>query len=308
MPWLRNLPKDALVLAASYGDSVGRAEFSRRHVLELEYVHPTNAFGMIKREFVGSAHSGLLSDLKALRERESGQPKHVLCEHEMQGHYMRGMIAHAMSLINHYCTVYQMFTDPNVYSYMWLIHPALRGNESYAVLLEQLDPKLARLPWARTNRSLRGKTEGTRTGLRAEFHEYAQWTGSSLYDRLRGRLDLEWFAGTGIFDVEGIEKLVQMVRGGQRSVRRYGRRPQWTLTWLLSLRRFAERLAELGKHATSERNDQGFFHHALSQVPQEHRNIVWRTFTGNAVVYDAVKRARQFMLKRKALREFPPQA
>src|SRR3989442_721563 len=70
-----------------------------------------------------------------------------------------------MSVINHFCSVYQMFTDPRVYSYMWSLHPSLCVDEVYAVLLGRLHPNLARLPWARTNRALRGRTEGTRLRL-----------------------------------------------------------------------------------------------------------------------------------------------
>ena len=47
MMWFRDLPAGALVLGGSYGDSVGRAEFSGRTVLELLPYQSSNLFGLL---------------------------------------------------------------------------------------------------------------------------------------------------------------------------------------------------------------------------------------------------------------------
>jgi asparagine synthase (glutamine-hydrolysing) len=244
MHWFKNVSNDVLVLAASYGDSVGRAVFSGRHVLELAPLRPTNMFGLMRREVLASAYSGLMEDNSALHDRSPGQPRYVLCEHAMQGHYMRNMIGQAMSVIGQYCPIYQAFTDPKVYSYMWSIHPSLRTDGVYGELLEQLNPGLARLPWARTNRALRGATVGSQSGLRKNFHEYASWISGPLFERLRRYIDPDWFAETGIFDAGAIRDLEEYIRNGNQS---FGFAPYERWVWLAGFCRLAQRLEAMGK-------------------------------------------------------------
>ena len=151
MLWFKCLVACELVLAGSYGDSIGRGEFSGRHVLELDYLCPTNPYNLICREQVQSAARRSSQICASLLTRAGDVPKYVRCEYEMQCHYMRGEIAQAASIISRFCSFYQMFTSPAVYGYMWSLHPARRDDDIYAALLEQLSPELARLPWARTN-------------------------------------------------------------------------------------------------------------------------------------------------------------
>lgn len=249
MHWFRNVSPDALVLAASYGDSVGRAEFSGKHVLELDYLRPVNSFGLLKKEVDAYAYQGVKDDLKQLQDRTAGQPAYVLCEHEMQGHYMRNMISQAMSVINRYCRVYQMFTHPAIYSYMWSIHPARRDDNVYAELLELLDPRLARTPWARTNRALRGATVDTQRGLRKGYHEYEAWIEGPLFEELNRYINPDWFAETGIFDPDNVRRLSEEVRNGRQGKGLYAFKPYEIYLWLAAFRRLAEQLEKMGKSA-----------------------------------------------------------
>ncbi|MHC5060998.1 MAG: asparagine synthase-related protein [Planctomycetota bacterium] len=246
MHWFQNVPKDAIVLAGSYGDSVGRAEFSGQHFLELNYLRPKNFFGLIRQDVLELAYSGVVSDLKQLRERTPGRPKYVRCEHEMQGHYMRGLTAHAMSVIGQYCSIYQMFTHPKTYSYMWSIHPALRYNNIYAELLEKLNHQIARMPWARTNRSLKGKTVGAKRGLARDFHHYAKWISGPLYDEFHEYVDSNWFAATGIFDRDRVRNLSREVVNLRTKESIYGFSPCEKWLWLVAFRFLAEHLESMG--------------------------------------------------------------
>ena len=301
MRWFPTVSKDALVLAASYGDSVGRAEFSKTHLLELKYLRPANTFGLMSSAAMDIANSYLQADLTALGKRAEGRPKYAICECEMQAHYMRGLIAQAMRVIDSYCTVYQMFTHPSVYSYMWSIHPALRFDNVYAELLQQLDPRLARLPWARTNKALKGRTQGARAGLRRSFHDYAAWIGGPLYDELSRAVDPVWFAETGIFRAERVAALCEEVRCGPKGFRSYD-----IFVWLAGFRRLADWLGEQGKQVKLGETLQGNSVTVPQPVPEQRVGRLRAALRRSPVLHQLAKKARRLFLKYDARRRYPP--
>lgn len=241
MTWFESAPRDALVLAASYGDSVGRAEFSKRSLVELTPLRPPRFAPRLRGAALAAGRARIEEDLRALRDRAPGAPRHAVCEHEMNGHYLRGVIGHAMSLIGNWCDVYQVFTHPAVYRFVWSLHPALRDDAIYACLLERLHPRAARLPWARTGRALRGRTEGRVPGLRAKFHDYAGWVGGELHADLARAVDPEWFEATGLFDPAAVAALREKVRGDRESFRLTE-----IFAWLAAIRRFGDLAAAGG--------------------------------------------------------------
>jgi asparagine synthase (glutamine-hydrolysing) len=248
MLWFKNnVGKEAIVLAGSYGDSVGRAEFSGRHLLELDFLRPYNPFNLIRQDCLPHSIEGIQDDLSSLHARAGNDgPKYVLCEIERQCYYMRGMIAHAMAVINKWCTLYQMFTDPDVYTYVWSLHPSRRDNSIYAALLERIHPGLARLPWARTNRALRGRTVGSKKGLRQSFRDYDHWASNELYSEISGIVDPEWYESTGIFNANQIRILNNAIAGGPDLLKDYGFKPYDIWLWLAGFRKMIEKLQEQG--------------------------------------------------------------
>ena len=304
MLWFKNnVGKEALVLAGSYGDSIGRAEFSGRHVLELDFLKPYNPFNLIKDDVLPQAILGIQNDLSLLHERAGRErPKHALCEIEMQCHYMRGMIAHSMDVINNWCTLYQMFTDPKVYTYMWSLHPSRRGDSIYAALLEMLHPDLARLPWARTNRALRGRTVGAQKGLRPKFHNYAHWTSNVLYDEILRIVDPDWYESIGIFNADQVRLLNKSIALGSDSLKDHGFKPYDVWLWLAGFRKMIEKL-----------KTQGFTLHAVKQKEPPHTPLRYfdkrsslRIIMSNIkLMHKAVSYCRKRITKIKALRKWP---
>jgi asparagine synthase (glutamine-hydrolysing) len=253
MTWFRSASRDALVLAGSYGDMVGRAEFSGTRLLELSFLEPSNAFGLLRPEALDAAREGVARELGALHARSPGKPRYVLCEHEMHGHYTRSLIAHAMSVIDHFCDVYQIFTDPRVYGFMWSLHPSLRYDEVYGVLLERLHPDLARLPWARTNRALRGRSAGARPELLPNFHEYLGWISGPLREELERKVDPDWCAATGLFDGARVRALRELVHEGPAGEARHsGVNPFEIFAWLACFRHLVGWAESLGKKVRFE--------------------------------------------------------
>ncbi len=307
--WFKSLPKDALVLAGSYGDSIGRAEFAGKHLLELDHFTISNKFGLLKPGVFGYSFEQLSGEFKTLHNRAPGYPKHALCEHEMQGFRMRGGLGHAMTIINRFCYVYQMYTAPDVYEYMWSIHPSLRNDDIYATVLENINEKLARMPWARTNRALQGPTEGALPELRMHYHEYTKWSSGPLYDELSQYIRPDWYEATGVFDAEKIRQLSKQVHYSQARVGRLNE--VWL--WLAAFRRFIEHLEKAGKSIAYGINHKDLPHRGIWQVPKKIKKNVILLPSKLSVLNILLRRLRdlyrkinKYFLMRRAIREFPP--
>jgi hypothetical protein len=302
MSWFNEVSRDALVLAASYGDSVGRAEFSKKSVLELGGLRPVNKFDLLKPIACLSATGELELDLTDLDTRSNDARKYVRREHAMQGHYMRGMIGQAMSLINNYCTLYLPFTSPKVYSYMWSIHPARRTDDVYAHLLEQLCPSIARLPWSRTNRALAGSTEGAEPELAIHFHKYGPWMQELASGVLKDEFDPSWYQSTGLFRRDAIEKVRDLVTKSPKNAR-----AQEIYLWLIALRRFVNHLNDNGKTVRFDLEDSSSdFQTTTAEVPAERASGLRMWARRKQLLYNSVRSVRRRLLRLDARRRYPP--
>jgi hypothetical protein len=195
MDWFRNAQPDDLVIASSFGDMIGRAEFSGVHLKNLSLPPIHNPGGLI--------HPTIFSELMPLanKDREKTWENVIEAddwiknEFDMQENYVRRMLCHAMDYIRQFCAVHQAFTSEKVVSYMWSLSTESRTDETYRYLLQGLDPRLYSLPWARTGVAPDGTLEKD-PKLTKEFHELGNW----LQHDLRPRLE-ELFFSPGIRDL-----------------------------------------------------------------------------------------------------------
>jgi asparagine synthase (glutamine-hydrolysing) len=305
MSWFKTVSKEALVLAGSYGDSIGRAEFSKKHLLELDYLRPSNPFGIVKNDIANQACREILNDCTVLRQRTGENiPRYVACEHQMQGIYMRNMIGHVMGIINQYCTLYQMFTAPEVYGYMWSLHPARRDDTIYAALLENYLPGLARLPWSRTNKALSGKTIGVDSKLQKGFHDYPGWCSGTLYAEIKSMVDPDWFDSIGIFNPQAIRFLNQSLSSGSSNLKYLGMKPYSIWLWLAGFRILYDKFIAAGKEIKIDQ-----LPHDLSMVnvlSKRSTSEMRRYIGNNPLLYKTASCVRRWWYKRAAIRAFPP--
>ena len=299
MSWLKCLSKDSVVLAGSYGDSIGRAEFSGRHLLELDYLKPMNTFGLLKEELIEPAYIGLKKDFQELKNRSGDVEQYVHCEHQQQGFYMRSLIGHAMNTINQYTTLYQMFTAPSVFRYVWSIHPSYRNDLMYAELLELLHPVLARMPWARTNKALKGKTRSMKNSLVKEFHDYKGWIRGPLYSDILKIVDPDWFEQNGIFDPSSVRKLNNAILANTASYSKYGMRPFEIWVWLASFRGFAEELVNRSKSIIPASNQYAKASKVLS-INRDARSSLRRSLSSVKPIHSIISKIRKFYVNRVA--------
>jgi asparagine synthase (glutamine-hydrolysing) len=301
MTWFRDVEPDAVVIAVSWGDQIGRAEFHGQHLLELPKMEPVDLFGLLTPDARATGLQTFRADLRAFNARGEGRPEYVLREHEGYGQYMWGGIAPSMSIISRYCTLCQAYTHRDVYSYMWSIHPSLRTDDMYAALLRQLDPRLARLPWARTNRALRGPTVGADARLRRRFHDYYGWISGPLFDELHDRLDHVWLEQTGLFLPGAIERLGETVR------RTANPAACELFAWLASFCRLGQLVTEAGK--TFVPPDIKAAPPVELETPSAGRRV--RRWLGRSAIlsraYARLRPLRRYLLRRRAMKLYPPE-
>lgn len=309
MLWFKNIPSTALVLAGSFGDSIGRAEFGGLHLLQLPVQTPKNRYALLKPNVYQAICKELKADLDAIHSRAKGDvPLYAKNEHWMQGYRMRGGLCHALCVINQYANIYQMYTAPEVFEFMWSLHPSRRDDEIYATLLQNKFPALARVPWPRTNRAIRGPTEGARNDLRPEYHEYIKWSSGPLYAELNSRIDPDWFETFGIFDPESIREMKKLVKASRERVGHLNR--SWL--WLAGFRTFIEYLEENGKKAVIQTE----WPDEVTEAPRKASLfqrcsvcVAGTTPLANSALRAARKYGRKQQLKRlkkEALRKYPP--
>ena len=300
LDWFRQVSPDALVLAASYGDSVGRAEYSGKHLVELRNLIPCNAYGLLKTDAASDAIENVKKDFDELNSRcPKGTARYVLLENRMEGVYMRNMLGQVTSLITRYCDYYQMFTAPEVYGYMWSIHPVCRNNDMYAELLKRLNPQLAHLPWARTNKALRGKTIGQRENLKPAHHKYRDWIAADVYKRYAEYVSPDWFEATGLFDPSAISKLSIVIKEGKVS----DLRPYEIWSWLITFRKFAEMVERTGRKI---KNYKGSATPNILTVNTYNRSFLRRILSKSKLIRRIFARIRKSFLKRQIKKKYPP--
>src|SRR5690606_15105984 len=108
-------------LAGSFGDGIGRGEYSGATLKELKGLdhNSLNVAGLLRDDFNRIVKKDVMLDIQTYHKRFPEREKYQLFEQDMQIHYMRRMLNPCMSIINRKRPLFQMFTSPSVYGYIW---------------------------------------------------------------------------------------------------------------------------------------------------------------------------------------------
>lgn len=175
MSQLRDRKDVDCFLAGSFGDSIGRAEFSGKHITKVDSLEKkiNNPNYLLRSDFNDIVNIGLKDDLRLYRNHFKQEEIYQDNEIDLQAHYMRRMLNPCMAIINKKIAVYQMFSSPKVYSYMWSLNPKLRNDLNYKIILEKNSPELLEIPWARTG-LLYPLTKGEPDNYAKNHHNYSE--------------------------------------------------------------------------------------------------------------------------------------
>lgn len=221
------------VLAGSYGDSIGRGEYSGRHIRKLPRIidHGLNHFAFLKEEASTRGKVEILADWQAGRRRFKGRAEMQLREIDLQMHYMRRQLNTCMEIVDDMVPFYQMFGHPKVFGFMWSLRPECRSDGIYSELLASLPGRLLELPWARTGRAYMG-ISGPSDELSQHTARYGEWLRNDCRD-----LVLEWL-NSGVLQRLGIfndRALEHWTRHWPSSVGVGADRLDERMAWLTSL-------------------------------------------------------------------------
>lgn len=206
------------ILAASYGDMVGRADFSGSHLLNLEPILQGRSYSFIKRRDFWLIRRKVFREVGEESVRDAygyreflglDSQKHNYCEIEQYIHYARRKLQAAMSYIGMHVPLYQLFTAPEVFGFMWSFDPQIRNDSVYAELIQLLPGDLADIPWART-----GMVFGVKAGdvdpAPKEHHQYGIWLRRDLRDFIQNKVLSDAIMNLGIFNEQTLVKLVKL--------------------------------------------------------------------------------------------------
>ena len=213
IPQIRDDNDFDVVLAGSYGDSVGRAEFSGKRILDVKPLglNIYNVGLMLSPNVFNACRISAMDDLCAYHAMYAREQKYMQNELDYQLHYMRRMLNPCMDLIQEKMSFHQVFTDPAVFGFMWSIDPALRTNEVYACLLKQFSSDLRKIPWSRTGLPY-PETEGKPDEYKRINSNYIQLIVGELYPDISDRAMSDEISRLGIFNMRSIKALLVLIK------------------------------------------------------------------------------------------------
>ncbi|MBU8923106.1 MAG: hypothetical protein KOO63_14905 [Bacteroidales bacterium] len=208
-----------VVIAGSYGDSIGRAEYSGVHVsavFDYESIS-RDRFGVLRGCVLDETASAIRGDLQAQKEIWPGRS--ILAEREAarQIHYMRRKFQAVMVAALEPLPLAQMFTRPDVVSLMWGLDPEIRDDRYYKILSEELGQSLDNVPWARTGQLFQNQAEKSTEVAPRQFHRYGSWLREDLGAEIASRAMSDRVLGTGLFNESSLGRLLAAWRLGRTS-------------------------------------------------------------------------------------------
>jgi asparagine synthase (glutamine-hydrolysing) len=147
------------------------------------------------------------------------------------------MINACMGVINEKIPVYQLFSKPSVFGFMWSIAPHLRTNEIYRNMLRHFAHDLDDIPWARTGLPF-PQTQGTPDQLDRLHDSYRRIINEELFDTLKPMVLSPEVDRLGLFNMDALESLLTINKLLPHTSRTW---LDEKLLWIAALSEFAER-------------------------------------------------------------------
>lgn len=239
MPRIRKIKGVDCILAASYGDSVGRAEYSGRHVTQLIPFeqHTLNWFKLLRIDAYKELSAGLAKDITRYRTLFPRSDSYQQHEIDQQAHYMRRKLNHCMAVINEKIPLLHVFSSLDVFGFMWSLSPKVRTNLIYKCMLDLFKTDLSDIPWARTGSPYLSESEPINAypGL---HHRYGEWIRGELYDLIREKALSQSINSLNIFNMQALSSALAHNRKIAHQVR--ATKMDEISIWLAALSEFVQ--------------------------------------------------------------------
>jgi Asparagine synthase len=238
MSQVREIEGIDAIIAGSYGDSVGRAEFSGKHLLSIKGTlsNNLNKFGLLKNEVIESNITNVVNDAFGYKHYIKRTKEYQYREIEQEMHYMRRKLQACMNYISEKIPVYQLFTDPKTFGFMWGLDPSIRNDKIYEIILKELPNDLGSIPWARTGESLNSTVKDNNNTLK-NHHKYGVWLRNDLNTFITELVTNNRIFDLGVFNEQA---LLNLLRIWPKSTTITTNQIDEIISWLASLSLFLE--------------------------------------------------------------------
>lgn len=213
IPQIRRTTNFDVILAGSYGDSIGRAEYGGVHVTQLKPLNEniTNVANLFREEIFQDALPQIQKDIDQYHQLFPADELYMQNEYDYQLHYMRRQLNPCMEILNEDSDFFQVFTSPKTFRFMWEISPSLRNNDLYKHMLTFFFTDLSHIPWARTGLKY-GATEGKPDKFSNRHHSYVEIMNFEILDKMKELALSDEIKQVGIFNYESIEELFRLTK------------------------------------------------------------------------------------------------
>ncbi|TRX37063.1 asparagine synthase C-terminal domain-containing protein [Flavobacterium restrictum] len=213
MPQIRDDNDLEVILGGSYGDSIGRAEYGGKNVRFLESLlnNISNVSSLFRQNVYEKTLVDINTDVQTYHQLFPREEIYMQNELDYQLHYMRRMLNPCMDVFNQKMEFYQVFSSPEVYGFMWSLHPEKRNDKVYKYMLQEFVTNLEDIPWARTGLCY-GATNGVPDTYLKRHHTYVGIIQNEILKDIKSSVLTEDFKKIGIFRYKSIETLFFLIK------------------------------------------------------------------------------------------------
>jgi len=201
------------IIAGSFGDSIGRGEYAGRHVSDLRDLRSTlsNKNRFVRDKVFNDAQHLIEKDIESYWRIFPQTKEYQQFEQDFQIHYMRRKLNPCLAVIDEKIPLYQAYTSPEVFGFIWSLDPSLRGNFLYKEILKNCTEDLSDIPWSRTGLVF-DEVSGTPDKYLKDYHSYSKMIRYDLFDTIKDRALSESISKLGIFNMAALESYFKFMR------------------------------------------------------------------------------------------------
>lgn len=233
MPQIKQESGLDCILAGSFGDGIGRAEYEGVKVINLENLYKgfRNFGSIIKSAIYENYNITTIDDLRMYHKLFPRSLSYQRFEQDCQIHYMRRKLNPCMTFINETTPVYQIFTNPNLFGFMWSLDPENRTDHIYNAIIRFFKTDLRDIPWSRTGLKY-NQTTGEPDNYSQKNHSYPEIINTELFNFIKDRVLSSNIERLGIFNRVSLISLLNLLKVTPKDYNiAYGER----LCWIASL-------------------------------------------------------------------------
>ncbi len=214
IPQVRDQNNIDIILGGSYGDSIGRGEYSGTKIENLRPIEQNirNIGNVFDQVIFVQQYKKIIDDIKHYHLLFPRPQEYMQNELDYQLHYWRRMLNPCMELLTERnAAFHQVFTHPDVFGYLWSIRPFRRNDKIYRFILDFFHTRLDDIPWARTGLKY-GQLKGTPDNYLKKHHTYSKMIRYDLFEEIKDRALSDELSNLGLFNMSAIKTLFKLIK------------------------------------------------------------------------------------------------